>query len=743
MPPPSLSTTTIVRSTPRPASPSKPFVSCRNAMSPISSAVGRPEPRATPTAVDTTPSMPLAPRLAITRTPVRGRAYHSTSRTGMDDDTTSELPAGSGGDDVAGHLGLGRLGVGVERRRDGRLRPGFGPRPAGRPRGAAGAPEAAGEGGAQRGGIGRHHQGGGVLRVGPGAGRVDLHLARPGAGEPLGRAPPTPAGARAAARPSACGRPRTPDGRGGRGRRRRSRRRACGSPERASASTGQPVARARAWTAAGSPAPCPADDDAPLLVEGGDEDVELRVASAPAGPAAAGARARRRADPPATGPDSPTSGSRNGRFRWTGPGPDARSPRPPPGRRAIATWRRSSSSGTPGSWNQRTAVPKSLSWSMVCGAPTSRSSGGRSAVQHEHRHLGLVGLDDRRVQLGGGRAAGAQHRRGAARGQAEPEGRGRRPSARRGGRAAAGAGSAASASASGVDREPGATTASVTPARTHSSTSVAQNVAAAVTGTLPILARWGCTSSAGERGRGGSCSSTASPRPAARGPRSPPTWPPTTRSLLVDAPGHGGSAAVRADLARGAELLVEAGGPGVYVGYSMGGRLALHAALAAPSSVVGARARRRHGRHRGPRRAGRAAGGRRGAGGVDRARRRRRVPRPLAGRPAVRRAGPRGGAGARSAWRNTAAGLAASLRLAGTGRPGAALGPARRACDAGARAGRRARRQVRRARPSGWPRPSRDATFAVVPGAGHAAHLEQPDAFLAVLRPWLGRLETR
>jgi 2-succinyl-6-hydroxy-2,4-cyclohexadiene-1-carboxylate synthase len=30
-----------------------------------------------------------------------------------------------------------------------------------------------------------------------------------------------------------------------------------------------------------------------------------------------------------------------------------------------------------------------------------------------------------------------------------------------------------------------------------------------------------------------------------------------------------------------------------------------------------------------------------------------------------------------------------------------------------------------------------NATLAVIPEAGHAAHLEQPDAFLAVLRPWL------
>jgi pimeloyl-ACP methyl ester carboxylesterase len=30
-----------------------------------------------------------------------------------------------------------------------------------------------------------------------------------------------------------------------------------------------------------------------------------------------------------------------------------------------------------------------------------------------------------------------------------------------------------------------------------------------------------------------------------------------------------------------------------------------------------------------------------------------------------------------------------------------------------------------------------NASRVVIPGAGHAAHLEQPDAFLSVLRPWL------
>lgn len=54
----------------------------------------------------------------------------------------------------------------------------------------------------------------------------------------------------------------------------------------------------------------------------------------------------------------------------------------------------------------------------------------------------------------------------------------------------------------------------------------------------------------------------------------------------VDAPGHGGSALhADADLWRGAELLVATGGAASYLGYSMGGRLCLHAALAAPESV--------------------------------------------------------------------------------------------------------------------------------------------------------------
>lgn len=55
-------------------------------------------------------------------------------------------------------------------------------------------------------------------------------------------------------------------------------------------------------------------------------------------------------------------------------------------------------------------------------------------------------------------------------------------------------------------------------------------------------------------------------------------------SVIVDLPGHGGSAGVRADLRTGADLLATLG-PAVFVGYSMGARFALHTGLAYPSAV--------------------------------------------------------------------------------------------------------------------------------------------------------------
>ena len=55
--------------------------------------------------------------------------------------------------------------------------------------------------------------------------------------------------------------------------------------------------------------------------------------------------------------------------------------------------------------------------------------------------------------------------------------------------------------------------------------------------------------------------------------------------VLVDLPGHGGSSAVRADLVTGAALIAQAGGKAAYAGYSLGGRHCLHLALLYPDLV--------------------------------------------------------------------------------------------------------------------------------------------------------------
>ena len=70
-------------------------------------------------------------------------------------------------------------------------------------------------------------------------------------------------------------------------------------------------------------------------------------------------------------------------LRWTGPaGPAARRRHRParrPTGRGVASRPLPSSSGR--STDQRTCRPKMPAWSIVCGAPRSRSSGGRSAVR--------------------------------------------------------------------------------------------------------------------------------------------------------------------------------------------------------------------------------------------------------------------------------------------------------------------------------------------------------------------------
>jgi 2-succinyl-6-hydroxy-2,4-cyclohexadiene-1-carboxylate synthase len=212
--------------------------------------------------------------------------------------------------------------------------------------------------------------------------------------------------------------------------------------------------------------------------------------------------------------------------------------------------------------------------------------------------------------------------------------------------------------------------------------------------------------------------------------------------VLVDAPGHGGSADVRADLWEGAALLGATGGRATYVGYSMGGRLALHLALTRPELVerlvlIGA------------------------TGGIDdevERTARRAADLELAdhlltiGVPAFLDewlaqplfAGLTPATACLDERRaNTAEGLASSLRLAGTGtqeplweRLGAIDVPVLLLAgvdDAkfSAVAGRLAR--------SIGP----NATVALVPRAGHSAQLESPLDTASIVRRWLRAHPTR
>jgi 2-succinyl-6-hydroxy-2,4-cyclohexadiene-1-carboxylate synthase len=206
--------------------------------------------------------------------------------------------------------------------------------------------------------------------------------------------------------------------------------------------------------------------------------------------------------------------------------------------------------------------------------------------------------------------------------------------------------------------------------------------------------------------------------------------------VTVDAPGHGGSAGVSADLWTTADLVAGAAGTGTYVGYSMGARMALHVALAHPDAV---------------RRLVVVSG----TGGLDdpgEREERRRSDEEVARR--VERDGvpaflrwwldrpifatlPADAAALDSRLDNTARGLAASLRLAGTGtqeplweRLGDITVPTlvvAGALDTAYVA--RAERLVDSIGPN--------ASMVVIPDAGHTCHLERPEAFTTVLRDWL------
>lgn len=218
--------------------------------------------------------------------------------------------------------------------------------------------------------------------------------------------------------------------------------------------------------------------------------------------------------------------------------------------------------------------------------------------------------------------------------------------------------------------------------------------------------------------------------------------------VCVDLPGHGRSAALRADLWGAAELVGEAVGAADYLGYSLGGRVLLHLALARPDLVrsmvlIGATAgidgdAERAARRRADEELASALDP--PAGVVDDPSRQALrlesfLDRWLQG-PLFARLSPEAASrGSRLA--NTADGLASSLRLAGAGtqeplwqRLGEARMPA--LVIAGAedeKFAALARRLVQHLP---------DARLELVPGAGHAAHLEAPQAVAAAVSRFLG-----
>ncbi|MBW3557005.1 MAG: alpha/beta fold hydrolase [Actinobacteria bacterium] len=206
--------------------------------------------------------------------------------------------------------------------------------------------------------------------------------------------------------------------------------------------------------------------------------------------------------------------------------------------------------------------------------------------------------------------------------------------------------------------------------------------------------------------------------------------------LAVDAPGHGLSSHYRVGLWEAARLLGEAGNEASYLGYSMGARLVLHLALAAPYLVrrvvlVGATAGIADERER----VARLAADEVLAAGLEKDGIESFLRRWLSS-PLFETLTPEA-AGMEARRENTVEGLAAALRLLGTGaqeplwdRLGSLHMPA--LLLAGERDDKFTRLAERMAECWGGP-----AEVVVVAGAGHAAHLEQPGRFLDAVLPFL------
>lgn len=210
--------------------------------------------------------------------------------------------------------------------------------------------------------------------------------------------------------------------------------------------------------------------------------------------------------------------------------------------------------------------------------------------------------------------------------------------------------------------------------------------------------------------------------------------------VAPDLPGHGERADVRADLWASARLALADGGAAAYAGYSMGGRVALHAALLRPDLVdrlvlVGATA----GIDDEAERDARAQADDDLAASIERDGVDAFLDRWLAGPLFASLDDEQAGLEHRS---RDGAGLASSLRLAGTGtmtplwdRLGEIKCPV--LCVAGQRDSKF--RDLAERMAAAWGGP---AAVAVIDGAGHACHLEHPAAFLAAVLPFLADHES-
>jgi 2-succinyl-6-hydroxy-2,4-cyclohexadiene-1-carboxylate synthase len=205
---------------------------------------------------------------------------------------------------------------------------------------------------------------------------------------------------------------------------------------------------------------------------------------------------------------------------------------------------------------------------------------------------------------------------------------------------------------------------------------------------------------------------------------------------VVDLPGHGQSSALAAGLWDGAAAIGEAGQHAAYVGYSLGGRFCLHLALAHPELVdalvlLSATAGIDTEQERQQRRA------------ADEALAQRIETEGVApfvqwwlDRPLFATLSPEQ-AGLEDRRDNTAEGLASSLRLAGTGQQ-EPLWDRVAALDmpvlviAGERDEKFADIGRRLAAAIGT-----NAELVLIPGAGHACHLERPDAVCLTLADFL------